>query len=374
MLTSAVYLIDVEVGKRRRHLDPDYLCLSSPDLPTFSSTPYSYNSYNSYNSSIPPLKPCLKRPVNLSIADKIYQNRKLAGTPSAFQPFSTISEDLLWDPCTDYRRPASALGLGRSSRNMNHFSSQVPPTATSARTPFRSEISRFTESLYNLAKPTPVKPAGLFPQVRSSHSHRANNVSSLLAPSLPMKPVQNLDQINPYTGLPNIEFIPTTEYLQAGGTSSFLPDATPSPDTTARRVAAILEPHSTYSQLVEDLHTQRNSRHSLQLLEHQMRNLSFQPPSVAVPHSNIYQTGALQHPLTTPALTPYQYLHPTSADPSFLGDPSLLPSLPPSLPLCVCLSVRRLNPIPAGESQDATDKSCPKCLRGDKNAPRHSRT
>ena len=109
---------------------------------------------------------------------------------------------------------------------MNHFSGRAQTT------PFRSEISRFTESLYNLAKPTPVKPVGLFPKVRSSH--RANNVSSFLNPSLPMKPVQNLDQINPYTGLPNIEFIPTTEYLQAGGTSSFLPDATPSPDTTAR--------------------------------------------------------------------------------------------------------------------------------------------
>ena len=229
-LTQSSQVFAVEVGKRRRHLDPDYLCLSSPDLPTFSSTPYSYNSYN---TSIPPLKPCLKRPVNLSIADKIYQNRKLAGTPSAFQPFSTISEDLLWDPYTDYRpdyrtdyRPASALGVGRSSRNMNHFSGRGQTT------PFRSEISRFTESLYNLAKPTPVKPVGLFPKVRSSH--RGTNVSSFLNPSLPMKPVQNLDQINPYTGLPNIEFIPTTEYLQAGVTSSFLPDATPSPDTTAR--------------------------------------------------------------------------------------------------------------------------------------------
>ena len=33
-----------------------------------------------------------------------------------------------------------------------------------------------------------------------------------------MKPVQNLDQINPFTGLPNIEFIPTTEYLPDVGT------------------------------------------------------------------------------------------------------------------------------------------------------------
>ena len=95
-----IYCYVLQVGKRRRHYDPDYLCLSSPELPTFSSAPYSYSSYN---TTIPPLKPCLKRPVNLSIADKIYQNRKLAGTPSAFQPFSTISEDLQWDPYTQYR-------------------------------------------------------------------------------------------------------------------------------------------------------------------------------------------------------------------------------------------------------------------------------
>ena len=36
--------------------------------------------------------------------------------------------------------------------------------------------------------------------------------------------------------------------------------------------------------------------------------------------------------------------------------------------------VRRLAPIPAGESQDVTNTSCSICLRGDKNAPWRSRT
>jgi len=38
------------------------------------------------------------------------------------------------------------------------------------------------------------------------------------------------------------------------------------------------------------------------------------------------------------------------------------------------LCVRRLATIPAGESQDVTNKSCSICLRGDKNALWRTRT
>ena len=41
-----------------------------------------------------------------------------------------------------------------------------------------------------------------------------------------------------------------------------------------------------------------------------------------------------------------------------------------SICFSVCECVRRLAPIPAGESQDVTNKSCYICLRGDKNALR----
>ena len=255
---------------------------------------------------MPPLKPCLKRPVNLSLADKMYQNRKLNSTPSAFQPFSTIAEDQLWEPYSGHR-PSTALGLERTSRN------QRDPTQ------FRSEISRFTESLYNLAKPTPVKPLGMFPRVRDSH--HSNNINSILNPSLPMKPIQNLDEINPFTGLPNIEFIPTTEYLGGAGGSSYLPDWTPSPDSTARRVAAILEPQHTYSQLVHDLNAQKRDQHRLQMLEQQMRNFSFQPPPPApAPVVPDYQFV----PVTTPAPAGYHYVQPQGVDPTFLGNPNHL--------------------------------------------------
>ena len=53
------------------------------------------------------------------------------------------------------------------------------------------------------------------------------------------------------------------------------------------------------------------------------------------------------------------------------------PLFPPSR-LCVhpsvCLCVRRLAPIPAGESQDVTNKSCSICLRDDPWGPWRSRT
>ena len=46
----------------------------------------------------------------------------------------------------------------------------------------------------------------------------------------------------------------------------------------------------------------------------------------------------------------------------------------PTSRLCVhplvSACVRRLAPIPAGESQDVTNKSCSICLRGDKNTLR----
>ena len=178
-------------------------------------------------------------------------------------------------------------------------------------TNFRSEISRFTESLYNLAKPTPIKPHGQFPGVEKYP--QSGHASSLLNPGLPMKPIQNLDRINPYTGLPDIEFIPTTEYLEAGATSSFLPSGTPSPDTTARRVAAILEPTQTYSDLVHSFQTRRADQRSLQLLEHQMSSLSLQPPISLYPqyiHNNLTST------LTQ--ATPYNYVQ-TQPTPSYPG-------------------------------------------------------
>ena len=206
----------------------------------------------------PPLKPCLKRPVNM------YQTRKKASTPSAFQPFSTIAEDLVWDPYNS--QPTSTYPVSTSWSTNHHLNRP---------TNFRSEISRFTESLYNLAKPTPIKPRGQFPRVE----RYPTNITNMLNPSLPMKPVQNLDQINPFTGLPNIEFIPTTEYLGSGlgTTSSYLPDATPSPDTTSRRVAAILEPTETYSDLVHHFNKKKVDQHNLQVLETQMASLNLQP-------------------------------------------------------------------------------------------------
>ena len=41
-----------------------------------------------------------------------------------------------------------------------------------------------------------------------------------------------------------------------------------------------------------------------------------------------------------------------------------------SFRVCVCVSVQRPTPIPAGESINVTNKSCYICLRGDKNALR----
>ena len=154
----------------------------------------------------------------------------------------------------------------------------------------------------------------MFPSVRDSH--RSANVSSILNPSLPMKPVQNLDQINPFTGLPNIEFIPTTEYLNGVPGSSYLPDWTPSPDTTSRRVAAILEPHHTYSQLVHDLNTQKQDQQRLEMLEQQMRNFSFQQATPALPD---YQYV----PVSTQTQAGYSYLQPHGVDPTFLGNRNL---------------------------------------------------
>ena len=145
-----------QVGKRRRHFDINYDTdfMATPDLPHFSSTPYQYSSYN--YTSHPPLKPCLKRPVNQSIADQVFHNRKMSSTPSAFQPFSTISEGLEWNPYGHLEDDYSSYSLPKSFSYSNL--SKRP-------TNFRSEISRFTESLYNLAKPTPIKPRGQFPRV-----------------------------------------------------------------------------------------------------------------------------------------------------------------------------------------------------------------
>ena len=304
--------------------DPDYL--ASPELPLFSSTPYQYNSYSNYPAQ--PLKPCLKRPVNsnrMSAADRMYytNNRKKMSTPSAFQPFSTIREDLIWDP---YDEPLLShydnhdISGSRSFHDLNNLSRP---------TNFRSEISRFTESLYNLAKPTPIKPRGQFPRVeRYPHN---SNISNILNPGLPMKPVQNLDRINPFTGLPNIEFIPTTEYLELGTTSTYLPDGTPSPDTTSRRVAAILEPTETYSDLVHHFHTKKSDQHNLQLLEHQLGAMTLQLPqytvtpslTVSTPYNYLptMPTTTMTQTMMYPnQLNPYQTQTPMNKiDPTFLG-------------------------------------------------------
>ena len=64
------------------------------------------------------------------------------------------------------------------------------------------------------------------------------------------------------------------------------------------------------------------------------------------------------------------------------ADAPVAPALTRSLMYCsqrhVCLSirlsVRRLAPIPAGESQDVTNKSCSICHRGDPWGPWRSRT
>ena len=224
------------------------------------------------------------------------------GTPSAFQPFSTIAEDLVWDPYSG----ASSHDLSSTRHSGDNYRLARP-------TNFRSEISRFTESLYNLAKPTPIKPRGQFPRVEKYP--QSSNLSNILNPGLPMKPVQNLDRINPYTGLPNIEFIPTTEFLELGVTSSYLPDATPSPDTTARRVAAILEPTQTYSDLVANFQTRRADQHSLQLLEAQMSSLNLhQPPPAPISLYPQYIHNNLTSTLTM--TTPYNYIQ-TQPTPSY---------------------------------------------------------
>ena len=290
-------------------------------MPLFSSNPYQYDSYN---YTTPPLKPCLKRPVNMSIADRVYQNRKKTATPSAFQPFSTISEDTIWNP---YDQTPS-FQVPQTQKWQRKLNNQRP-------TQFRSEISRFTESLYNLAKPTPIKPRGQFPNVeRYPHS---SNLSNILNPSLPMKPVQNLDRINPFTGLPNIEFIPTTEYLELGTTSTYLPDGTPSPDTTARRVAALLEPTETYSDLVHSFQKRKSDQHNLQLLEKQMASMSFYPSMTTYSSYTPYLTNTYTYVQTIPTPSysmstihnpnyyPTQtdaYQNPTTyqpLDPTFLG-------------------------------------------------------
>ena len=205
-------------------------------------------------------------------------------------------------------------------------------------TNFRSEISRFTESLYNLAKPTPIKPRGQFPRVEKYP--QSGNLSSILNPGLPMKPVQNLDRINPYTGLPNIEFIPTTEYLEVGASSSYLPPGTPSPDTTARRVAAILEPTETYSDLVANFQTRKADQHSLQMLEAQMSSMNLHQPPASISLYPQYIHNNLGSTLTQ--TTPHNYIQ-TQPLPSYSSmsrapvmtsnnmDPTFLGRAPPSL-------------------------------------------
>ena len=252
-------------------------------------------------------------------------NTGKTGTPSAFQPFSTISEDLVWDP---YTGPSSydLHSVGHSGDNY-----RLPRP-----TNFRSEISRFTESLYNLAKPTPIKPRGQFPRVEKYP--QSGNLSTILNPGLPMKPVQNLDRINPYTGLPNIEFIPTTEYLEVGASSSYLPPGTPSPDTTARRVAAILEPTETYSDLVANFQTRKADQHSLQMLEAQMSSMNLHQPPAPISLYPQYIHNNLGSTLTQ--TTPHNYIQPLPSYSSMSGapvmtsnnmDPTFLGRAPPPL-------------------------------------------
>ena len=86
---------------------------------------------------------------------------------------------------------------------------------------------------------------------RSRSGGSGEDPLQLTESNIAMKPVQNLDSLNPATGLPNIgvllclllflptfflwtEFVPTTEYGIQHQTTSILPDWTPSPDTTAR--------------------------------------------------------------------------------------------------------------------------------------------
>ena len=276
---------------RRQYLDTlETGYLSSPELPLFSSDPYQVDPFNYHTRG--PLKPCLKRPYAhssdlLSAGSRMYQGGRHTSTPSAFQPFSTIAEDTVWDPYS-YRR--QHMPTSRSFQN-NNMKKNINQYRNINPTQFRSEISRFTESLYDLAKPIPVKPKGHFPRVDDTYP-KVGNPSSILNPGLPMKPVQNLDRINPFTGLPNVEFVPTTEYMRRKQ-STYLPDWTPSPDTTARRVAAILEPQNTYADLVHSFQKRQVEQQNLQSMEEKFKSFSMQhiEPSALTMNSHPYYSA-----------------------------------------------------------------------------------
>ena len=104
-------------------------------------------------------------------------------------------------------------------------------STTSRKTQFRSELSRFTASLYDLGRPhsvtnkqtdkhhanltdllTPTRQAHAAPTgggggARLSEPLRSRSQGEplhLTHQAVAMKPVQNLDSLNPRTGLPNI--------------------------------------------------------------------------------------------------------------------------------------------------------------------------
>ena len=73
--------------------------------------------------------------------------------------------------------------------------------------------------------------------------------------------------------MPNVQFVPTMEYMSRNQ-SSYLPDWTPSPDTTARRVAAILEPQNTYADLVHSFQNKQVEQQKLHSMEEKFRSMS----------------------------------------------------------------------------------------------------
>ena len=156
-------------------------------------------------------------------------------TPSAFHTYTSMLDENPGFNLYETGRltpPYQASSLYRNGTRHNASNAYASGYSSSrgrrtVPTSFRSELSRFTNSLYDLAKPQPIKPLGVFPDLISGTS---------------MKPVANLDKIHPLTGLPVVEYVPRVGVSNSGGTSSLLPDWTPSPDTTSRKVQALLEP------------------------------------------------------------------------------------------------------------------------------------
>ena len=295
-------MLSLKVGRRRQFLDNlETGYISSPELPFFSADPYQVDPLGFSRGA--PLKPCLKTPSDLNMGrNRSYQLGRQVSTPSAFQPFSTIVEDSEWNP---YMDSAKYMNVNQSFPTKNtHRPRNSNPTQ------FRSEISRFTESLYNLAKPLPVKPKGHFPRVEEKYP-KLGNPCSILNPGLPMKPVQNLDQINPFTGLPNVQFVPTMEYFNRRQ-STYLPDWTPSPDTTARRVAAILEPQNTYADLVHSFQKKQVEQAKLHSIEQKFRSMSLQNlqqiDPIGVP-TNMFNVPGTIDPIYDKTAHDPRYLH-----------------------------------------------------------------